>query len=146
MLTNPKTHPNRDITDFTRVLAVNRFDFAGSVFMSETGDPTKAWLFLFATQQPLRCFFLPVSPARREIPLLPEGASFLDLQRLMAPIGNWEWTWSPGAFVTDAGLPIADLSKVWVHLLRLGDRGLGKFFGQLLHCLWLQSHGADNPC
>jgi hypothetical protein len=112
----PKHAPNRGITDFTRVLAVNRFDFAGAVFMSDglLSDPKIGWMLLFATQQPLRCFFMPVTLARRNIPFLPPDAGLLDLQRLMAPIGNWEWTWTPGAFTTDQGLPVADLDRVWV--------------------------------
>ena len=105
--------PTEDISNFVRLLASHRHFFAGMVFVKEDADQYIGFRLLFATQNPLRAFFLPVFPVDCEFPLLPHGMPLLERQRYLAHISLFEFEWNPSTYITDKGIGEMDeLGKV----------------------------------
>ena len=102
-------------SNFVRLLATHRHFFAGMVFIKGVADQDVGFRLLFATQSPLRAFFLPVFPVDCEFPLLPHGMHLLERQRRMAHISLFEFEWIPSTYITDKGIgEMDDFGKVWV--------------------------------
>ena len=59
---------------------------------------------IFATQNPLRAFFLPVFTVDREYPFIEPGLNAAQLQQRLRHISHYEFEWLPATFITDRGI------------------------------------------
>ena len=136
--------PRREVKgDFVKLLAAHRSRFAGKVFLKEEAGQELAHKLLFATQNPLRAFFLPLVFTDREFPVLPADMGVVERQGHLRHIDLYEFKWIPGTYITDKGLgAMDDFDKVWVFedVVFKGEQGLGgSCFSATLQA-WAERH------
>ena len=81
-----------------RRLAHHRMFFQGVVLMEEKDDQYVAHRLLFAFQNPLSVFFLPVYPVDSVLPLLSSAMGLVDRANALRMHALWEFAWLPGAY------------------------------------------------
>ena len=103
------------LTQFVRFLAANRDMMKGLAFSSEAANDDMAFVFLYASQNPLRAYFMPAKSAVSELPNV-AGKSFREVQEAMMDFAGYSFEIMPCSYCTDLYLNFVDISKVWVWL------------------------------
>ena len=112
-------------SDFVRLIAGHRQFFDGMAFMVEEKEQCCCFRLLFATQSPLRAFFIILFTKSIEHPLLPTDMGLLDRVHALRDMDNFEFEWVPGTYITEKGWNVHDMNKIWVFqdLVWKGERG-----------------------
>ena len=110
----PDKPPVERKSDLVRFLAKHRGIFQGLVFMEEVPDADKGFMMSYATQTPLRVYFVPDTPSAPVIPDVPLGSPLHKVADIIKGVGRFEWTWRIGEFCTYEVFTVDDFNKLWV--------------------------------
>ena len=101
-----------ELTEFSRLLCHHRSLFRRTAFCKENEQST-IYLFLFATQSPSRCYFLPLTVKPVAVPFL-QGMPHSERVDAAASTPRHAFDYTRGTYCTDRHLKIGSISEAWI--------------------------------